>query len=57
MSCTIDQRSIPFGLSPSSAGSGSLGFYSVFSGVITAIEVDEVGGKQSGGTTMVYVHS
>jgi len=57
VSCTIDQRSIPFRLSPSSAGSGSLGFYSVFSGVTIAAEVDEVGKKQSGGTTMVYVHS
>jgi hypothetical protein len=43
--------------SPSSVGSLSSGFSSVFSGVFTAEEVDEVGDKGSGNTTTVNVQT
>jgi hypothetical protein len=55
LGCTTNKRSIPFGYLNSSAGSGSSGSNSGFSGVFIAEEVDGLGDRASGNTTMVDV--
>ena len=50
---TTGWRSVPLDSSPLSAGSELSGSCSVFSGVFLAEEVDGVGDKGSGDTTMV----